>query len=330
MNKAGFPNLEIPNMTQLTHSMAWLINRTLWRRVNSAWLLLLATLMATLFAPSPALAQITVFPECNFIGAAVNLPEGDYTRSELLQRGVADNSIASLIVSEGFAVQIYTDDRFSGRSGKLLDLNRCLDNTHYSKSISSVSVFRIDAAGNALAPQTLDTFSSSSSNGAALTSVELYSECDYAGKVMRLDAGKFTASELQQRGFADNTISSIRVPKGMKIELYENDFYRGRSGSLAANSDCLVDRFNNLVSSVIVSGVAEASKPAIEQTASQALAVQVYTSCDYRGLGANLPIGEYNAADLAATGLSDNSIASIRVPAGVEALIFENDFSTLR
>lgn len=279
---------------------------------------LCAWILPLLFATNLS-AQITVFPECNFTGAAVSLPPGDYTTSELNALGVTDNSISSVIVSEGFGAQIYTSDRFGGSSGKLLEMNSCLDNTRYGNNISSLSVFRVDESGNALATDPI------SDSETPLTEVELYSECNYQGRSISLKNGKYTASDLQRLGLADNSISSIRVPDGMKIDLFENDFYRGRSGALGANSDCLVDRFNDQVSSVIVSG--EPASTSETPTVTAGLPpIEVYSGCDYQGQGARLPAGEYSAKDLTSLGVADNSIASIRVPAGMEAVIFEHDF----
>jgi len=275
------------------------------------WVLFSICLLGSMSVNS-AYAQITVFPGCDFNGSAVTLPEGDYTTDDLRAKGIADNSIASVIVPSGYAVQLYTKNNFSGSTGRLVALNRCLDHSPYEKNISSLSIFKVDQ-------------SSTSVGLGSEAAIEVFSECNYRGQSVRLQKGKYSAAQLRKLGLADNTLSSLKVPDGMTIELYENDFFRGNSGTLGANSECLVKRFNDQVSSVVVKGEASAAQQNTQPMASLP-PIEVFNRCDYSGTGIELPIGDYNAKDLVALGIADNSIASLRIPSGVDAVVFENDF----
>ncbi|NND82564.1 MAG: hypothetical protein HKN50_09065 [Gammaproteobacteria bacterium] len=51
--------------------------------------------------------------------------------------------------------------------------------------------------------------------------------------------------------------------------------------------------------------------------------VTVYTECDFRGLGRRLPAGEYR--DMGAIQLKNDSISSVRIPAGLELNVFQNE-----
>nr|MBX2884130.1 hypothetical protein [Granulosicoccus sp.] len=273
--------------------------------------LLISLGMASLAAQ----AQITVFPECNFQGVPVTLAPGDYTRRNLARLGIKDNSISSVVVSEGFGVRLYRDDNYKGRAASLTGILQCLDQ-EFDDAISSLQVGTADEV-EALAQRVEQT---PMADGMGIT---VYSECQYRGRSVSLPNGEYNVADLRAMGMPDNTISSIKVPKGMKIALYLNDFQRGQSGELSANNECLVDRYNDTVSSVVVSGEAEESMAAVSTKGDPAL---VFTACNFQGSGARLPPGEYLAADLKRLGIADNTISSIRAPAGMEVIVYANDF----
>ena len=268
---------------------------------------------------APASAQITVFPQCNFLGTAITLAEGDYTQNELRRLGLQNGQIASVIVAEGFTAEIYTGERFNGNSGKLTELNRCIKDSRYRQNASSVAVYKSNTSTMANSDD-----ASTGMQGGMAGEVELFTECNYRGRSATLKVGKYMASDLASLGIRDNSISSIRVPEGMKVDVFENDFHRGSSGTLRASSDCLVERFNNVISSLVVTG--EVVDQAEQQAQSDLPPVLVFDRCNFRGNGAKLPVGEYTAKDLKSAGIADNTIASIQVPEGMEILIFENDF----
>ena len=273
--------------------------------------LLVSLLLLTASAGVHA-AQVTVYPECQFQGTPVTLEAGEYSQLDLARAGIKDNSISSVVVPEGTRVLSFESDRFRGSQLQITTVIACLDDAGFNDRISSLSISS-PAIGLLAEP-------------ASVAGVTVYSECNYRGRSATLIPGEYAALSLSRAGLADNSISSIKVPQGFEIQLFENDFYRGRSGTLAANSDCLVERFNNVVSSVIVSGQATASEPAMTTAAVDAPPVLAYSECRYAGDPVQLLPGEYNAADLAKLGFGDNSLASMRVPAGMSVTVYEHDF----
>ena len=71
--------------------------------------------------------------------------------------------------------------------------------------------------------------------------VTVYSDCAFAGYSGGLKAGNYTLSELNAIGIYDNDIASLKVTKGFKATLYENDKFAGDSISITADSTCLGD-----------------------------------------------------------------------------------------
>lgn len=55
--------------------------------------------------------------------------------------------------------------------------------------------------------------------------------------------------------------------------------------------------------------------------------VTVYSDCNYGGVAANLPLGDYSNGALNALGFPNNSISSIKVPEGYNAVLFNNQFT---
>lgn len=258
-------------------------------------------------------AQITVFPECGFLGDATVLPVGNYTRADLRRMGISDNDISSVIVAKGYSVTFFDRDGFRGTSSQIEDVARCLADDNFDDRVSSLS---ITATG-----QTLDSGEVVEA-GADEPGIELFSDCNYRGRSVKLTGGEYSAADLRRLGMSDNSISSARVPDGFTLELYLNDFQRGASGKLNTDNKCLVDRFNDVVSSVVVSGQPKAAPP----VASGPLVAIVYSECNYRGQTAELRVGEFTANALAALGMPDNAISSVRLVEGAEVQLFQNDF----
>ena len=97
-----------------------------------------------------------------------------------------------------------------------------------------------------------------SENASAAKEVEIFVECDFKGQSFLLEEGKYDIKDI---GIPNDTISSIKVPKGYSITLYENVGFSGRSVTLTQDDSCLGDNivdehsFNDSTSSLIVSKI---------------------------------------------------------------------------
>ncbi|UYZ63114.1 cellulase family glycosylhydrolase [Hymenobacter weizhouensis] len=68
----------------------------------------------------------TFYKNCNYDGAAVALPAGDYTLGQLQSRGILNDDVSSLRVNSGYEVQLFEHDNFQGASLTLTVSNSCL------------------------------------------------------------------------------------------------------------------------------------------------------------------------------------------------------------
>ncbi len=278
-------------------------------------------LLASVLVPGSLQAQITVFAECNYQGKAISLAPGIYDTRALNRAGVGDNSISSIVVSDGFSSTLYVDDRFEGTSGTLKKSNSCLHNT-YKGNISSLTVQK--RGNEKLAQQAVEERYPRNKTSAGVT---FYGLCDYRGKAVTLPAGDYRLADLQAAGIANNDISSLKIPRGFSVIAYANDFLRGDSLELQNSDSCLSnDGFDETISSLSIRVDPRFVADNTREESFNSQTVIAYSECNYRGTAVELAAGEYTESDLLQRGMRNNSIASLRVPEGFSVAVYENNF----
>jgi beta-glucanase (GH16 family) len=84
--------------------------------------------------------------------------------------------------------------------------------------------------------------------------VSVFQNCSWGGWAKQLAIGDYTSAQLVALGITNDAISSISVPPGIKIQLYQNDGFTGSTTTLTADNNCLTGiGFNDNISSVKVS-----------------------------------------------------------------------------
>lgn len=85
--------------------------------------------------------------------------------------------------------------------------------------------------------------------------ITVYEHCEYQGKSLELGVGTHYHSFINSKGFND-TISSIKVPPGLKVVAFEHDQFQGRQWTFTTDNSCIVNvGANDTISSIIVSRV---------------------------------------------------------------------------
>lgn len=83
--------------------------------------------------------------------------------------------------------------------------------------------------------------------------VSVFQHCNYGGYSATLPVGSYNTQALRTLGVNDNDLSSIRVPAGYKITLFNNDNFTGNSIVKTQDDSCLVNTsFNDMASSIKV------------------------------------------------------------------------------
>ncbi len=136
--------------------------------------------------------------------------------------------------------------------------------------------------------------------------VTFYGDANYGGWSVTLGAGNYNYSEMVAAGIPNDKLSSLKVPAGFKVTLYENANFGGSQKAVTEDTSYLGD-FNDLTSSIKVE--------------SEDLPV-FYTDADYQGTSVKLSAGSYNYSDLIAKGLKNDSLSSVKVPEGYKITLY--------
>ena len=83
--------------------------------------------------------------------------------------------------------------------------------------------------------------------------VKVFQNCNYGGYAKSLAPGNYNMNDILANGIRNDDLSSIQVPAGMKVVMYEHADYAGRSWTVTKNTACFVDiGANDVVSSMKV------------------------------------------------------------------------------
>lgn len=86
-----------------------------------------------------------------------------------------------------------------------------------------------------------------------MAAVQVFQHCNYTGWQTTLGEGSHTRSALVSAGGIDNDASSLRIPAGYKVSLYDSDNLTGTPVVLTGDTGCLVgNNFNDRLSSLKV------------------------------------------------------------------------------
>jgi hypothetical protein len=204
--------------------------------------------------------MVTVYAGSYYAGAKWSFQPGRYRASEILMVGA--RNISSLVVPPGFRVIAYTGDDFNGRSRVITSTIQDLvaEGAGWNKAIASMVIERTDPGyvnpGNAGS-----VVIGGQPNGgrpmptAGPTEVVMaYADAFYQGSAQRLDPGAYRGSQLI--GTPPRTMSSIRIPPGYKVTVYDGPNFDGDFRVLTYSIDNFVaegnGRWNDRVSSLIV------------------------------------------------------------------------------
>lgn len=144
--------------------------------------------------------------------------------------------------------------------------------------------------------------------------VYLYAECNYGGQIYDLGVGRYYAYQMR---IPNDRLSSMKVPRGMRITIYEHDNFQGRSNTYVDNSPCLDASWRNMASSIVVE-YDNYNQPAYGQNDY----VTFYNDCYQRGAYQALRPGIYSGTQL---GGLKNNISSFTISGNLRVRLFANN-----
>ncbi len=128
----------------------------------------------------------------------------------------------------------------------------------------------------------------------------IFEHNNYAGRSSQLWPGRYDISQLT---IGNDCISSVKVPHGWKVTLYEHAGFTGRTKILTRDTASLPD-FNDMTSSIVVDG------PAC-----------VFEHNNYGGRSQVLTPGRYDISQLT---IGNDCVSSVKVPHGWKVTLYEH------
>jgi len=118
--------------------------------------------------------------------------------------------------------------------------------------------------------------------------VTLYEDCNYRGRSYFLEPGTYRGYQMKMD---NDRLSSMQVPAGMKVTIYEHDNFNGKSKTLTSNIYCLDESWNDMTSSLVVESTYQPGYNPNDY-------IVFYNDCYAKGFSRSLGPGTYTGNDL--------------------------------
>ena len=142
----------------------------------------------------------------------------------------------------------------------------------------------------------------------------LFSDLDFGGV---REALRGDDPDLSDNAIGNDALSSIRIPQGVQVVVYEHSHYRGRAELLTGD---VINLRHSAVGNDSVSSIRVIR--ADGHGSGRDVGVVLFEHEQFGGRGIVL-MGDQ--ADLARSGLGNDALSSLRVPRGCRVTLFEND-----
>lgn len=163
----------------------------------------------------------TVYSECQYEGNALRLQPGFYDGSKL---GLLKFSIQSMEIPSNLRIRAYLNtESLSGSSVTFNNSSTCLPGQYLNRIGALIVEENSTPWGN----------TGGGGGGYGNSPIILYADNDYRGQSISLQAG--TYNSLSSMGFADRSLSSIQIPAGHRVVLYDQPNLRGASYTLTSS-----------------------------------------------------------------------------------------------
>jgi|GEM_PF-6225524 hypothetical protein len=246
-------------------------------------------------------SQVIIYTSCQYSGQSSTLTPGNYYNA--FQFRLADNSVSSLRIPVGFRVELYDNINLMGTPRVFTGNISCLS-TYDNNRASSIRVtYSADKPGIDINPN----------NG-----VGFFTACDFRGRNEFLPPGDYPRL---RDVIGSDIISSLRVPPGMVVELYSDEFFRGNaSGKVTTNQQCIGNFWKNSALSARIYYEANGGWiPPAPPTGGYEGMIRVFNGCNYWGTGKTFSVGVYDDFTLSA---GSQTLGSMQISPGVTVELY--------
>jgi len=176
---------------------------------------------------SAANNKVKVFQHCGFKGYGAEILPGKYNLDQLVSMGIKNDDLSSISIPRGYEVKIFEHAGFTGFSRTLHYSVSCLVDIGLNDHISSIII--------------------------QPTTVKVFKHCAYQGHAVELPPGKYNLDKLVSMGITNDDLSSINIPLGLEVKVYQHADFTGYSRTLTSSISCLTAvGLNDEISAIIV------------------------------------------------------------------------------
>ncbi|MEE0715264.1 MAG: cellulase family glycosylhydrolase [Eubacterium sp.] len=294
----------------------------------------------------------TLYEHSNYGGRAVSLEEGSYDYKDILAKGIVNDQISSLRVSDGYKVTIYDDEGFKGKSKeftsdasyvgdemndktssiKIEKINNQtstttsydtvkLPNGKYSiKSVANEKYVAAENGGSDPIVANRDSYSGSWET--------FYIVNNDDGTVsIKADANnKYVCAVLDEENQLTPRSNSISTWEKFKIYKINDSEYGIRSAENRKYVKADLDKGGKLIAgSDSIAGAWEAFHiEKVGDTTNDNVAT-FYENSNYGGWSVSLSEGTYNYRDIIAKGIKNDAISSLKVNSGYKVTLYNDE-----
>ena len=293
----------------------------------------------------------TLYEHSNYGGRAVSLEEGSYDYKDILAKGIANDQISSLRVSDGYKVTIYDDEGFKGTSKEFTSDASYVGNEMNDKT-SSIKIEKINnqtstttSYNTAKLPNGKYSIKSvanekyvAAENGGSNPIVA--NRDNYSGSwetfyIVNNDDGtvsikadannKYVCAVLDEENQLTPRSDSISTWEKFKIYKINDSEYGIRSAENRKYVKADLDKGGKLIAgSDSIAGAWEAFHiEKVGDTTNDNVAT-FYENSNYGGWSVSLPEGTYNYRDIIAKGIKNDAISSLKVNSGYKVTLYND------
>jgi hypothetical protein len=259
--------------------------------------------------------QVIIYEDCSLRGNNRNLMPGRYNTREM---GIRNDGLSSIRIPSGYSVTIFKDEDFRGGSRTYYANVYCLDGQWNDQASSII----ISGPGNNYNSYTPPANNNNNNYNSARDRVVVFDRCDYGGASFGFSPGRYNQNSL---GIGSDKISSIRIPSGFRVTVYQNKDFSGYSRTFYGDEYCLDGQWNDQITSMVVDGPGTSnnnqnnSYPSYNYGNNNA-GVNVYTDSHYKGNHAVYNEGRHNLRGASVS----NNISSINIQPGYRVTVYED------
>ena len=294
----------------------------------------------------------TLYEHSNYGGRAVSLEEGSYDYKDILAKGIVNDQISSLRVSNGYKVTIYDDEGFKGKSKEFtsdasyvgdemndktssIKIEKINNQTSTTTSYNTVKLpngkYSIKAVANekyvAAENGGSDPIVANRDNYSGSWETFYIVNNDDGTVSIKADANnKYVCAVLDEENQLTPRSNSISTWEKFKIYKINDSEYGIRCAENRKYVKADLDKGGKLIAgSDSIAGAWEAFHiEKVGDTTNDNVAT-FYENSNYGGWSVSLPEGTYNYRDIIAKGIKNDAISSLKVNSGYKVTLYNDE-----